>query len=104
MTTNSLLHIFWCWLFIDFLDLDVIGVGIATMTSYTLNFIAITIVCMCFKTLKNTFFFFTKESFQDIKEYLIIGIPSALMLCLEWGGFELLSLLASVISVDALAA
>lgn len=63
MTSNSLLHIFWCWLFVDYLDLEVTGVGIATMTSYTLNFFAITILCMFLKNLNNTFFFFTRESF-----------------------------------------
>ena len=104
MTTNSLLHILWCWLFVDHFEMEVVGVGLATMVTHTLNFILITIVCSMMKSLKESFFFFTRKSFTDLKEYLVIGVPSAAMLCLEWSGFELLSLLASAINVDALAA
>ena len=82
--------------------MDIKGIGIATMTTYFSNFIMITVLCMNLKELKTSFFWFTKETLTEgVKEYLKIGIPSAAMLCLEWGGLEILALLASVISVDA---
>jgi MATE family multidrug resistance protein len=78
------------------------GVGIATMISYSFNFVMITTMCMSIKELKKSFFLITKESMSEgITEYLKIGIPSAVMLCLEWGGLEVLTLVASSISVDA---
>ena len=105
MVSTSVLHIFWSWLLVSYLDMDVIGVGLATMISYTWNFIMLTIICSLLKGLKESFFFITKESIKEgIREYLVIGIPSAGMLCLEWGGFEVLALVASAISVDAIAA
>jgi MATE family multidrug resistance protein len=78
------------------------GVGIATMISYSFNFVMITAMCMSIKELKKSFFLITKESMSEgITEYLKIGIPNAAMLCLEWGGLEVLALIASAISVDA---
>jgi multidrug resistance protein, MATE family len=77
-------------------------VGIATMISYSFNFIMITVICKTIKELKKSFFFITKESIQEgISDFLKIGVPSAAMLCLEWGGLEILALIASAISVDA---
>ena len=62
----------------------------------------ITVICSSIKELKKSFFFITKESIQEgISEFLKIGVPSAAMLCLEWGGLEILALIASAISVDA---
>ncbi len=72
------------------------------MISYSFNFIMITVICKTIKELKKSFFFITKESIQEgISEFLKIGVPSAAMLCLEWGGLEILALIASAISVDA---
>ena len=102
MVTTSLLHIFWCYLFVVRWELDVEGVGIATMISYCLNFFAITILCWSMNSLKSSYFMITSESIKEgIMEYLKIGIPNAAMLCLEWGGMEVLALLASLINVDA---
>jgi len=72
------------------------------MIAYIFNFVMITVLCINIKELRKSFFWFTKESIQEgISEYLKIGIPSAAMLCLEWGGLEVLALVASGISVDA---
>ena len=104
MVTTSILHIFWLWIFVIVLDYELIGVGIACVISKGLNFVAITAVCSCLKSIKDSFFFFTRESFQNIKEQLAIGVPNAMMLCFEWAGLEVLALFASAINVDALAA
>ena len=105
MVSTSILHIFWCWLLVNYFDLDIIGLGIATMISFTWNFTVITVICSNLKELKESFFFMTKESYSEgLKDYLLIGIPSAAMLCLEWGGMEILALVASAISIDAVAA
>jgi Na+-driven multidrug efflux pump len=74
------------------------------MVSLGTNFIAIHTFCLLTKSLRPSFFWFTRDSFREIKEYLVIGLPNAAMLCFEWGGFEVLALIASAISVNALAA
>lgn len=102
MVTTSILHIFWCFYLVTYLQMDVKGIGIATMISYTFNFVMVTALCLSIKELKKSFFFITKESIQEgISEYLKIAIPNAAMVCLDWGSVEILALIASVISVDA---
>jgi MATE family multidrug resistance protein len=72
------------------------------MISYTWNCIVINTICICNKSFNESFFWFTSESYKEgMAEYLKVGIPSAVMLCLEWGAFELLALTSSLISVDA---
>ena len=102
MVTTSLMHIFWCFLLVTYYKMDVKGIGLATMISYSFNFIMITVLCSTIKELRKSFFWITRESIiEGIKEYLLIGIPNAAMLIFEWGGLEILALLASCISVDA---
>lgn len=102
MTTTSLLHIAWNFFFVTYLQLGITGIGLATMISYTWNCIVINTILMCNKSFKESFFWFTAESYREgMAEYLRVGVPSAVMLCLEWGAFELLALTASLISVDA---
>ena len=45
-----------------------------------------------------------RRAFQNICEYLKIGIPGACMLCFEWWCFELLAIFSGLMSVEALAA
>jgi len=72
------------------------------MISYSFNFLMVTVLCLFNKELKKSFFLITKESYSEgLREYLKIGIPNALMLCLDWGSVEILALLASQIGVDA---
>lgn len=54
--------------------------------------------------LKKSFFFPTKETFQEIGPYLRIAIPNTFMLIFDWWSFEILAVLAGYISVDATSA
>ncbi len=63
MVTTSMLHVFWCYVFVVVSKLDIIGIGIATLTSYTFNFVMITILCKSMSDLEDSFFFFGPESF-----------------------------------------
>ena len=101
MVTNSLLHILWCHLLINVSGLGVVGASLATLISFTLNFLMITLFCLSMTDLRESFFFFTSETCHDLGEYLKIGFPSAIMLCLEWGGLESLIIIAGFISVNA---
>ena len=44
------------------------------------------------------------RAFENMCEYLKIGIPGACMLCFEWWVFELLAIFSGLMSVEALAA
>lgn len=45
-----------------------------------------------------------QHAFSGWREYLLLGIPSALLLVVEWGSFEVGAIIAGLISTDALAA
>jgi Na+-driven multidrug efflux pump len=105
MVGVSILHVVWGFYFVHCLELGVQGVGIATMISYVLSFIIITIFCLVISEFKESFFFITKESINEGKrEFLKIAIPSITMIVLEWGALEALSLIASIINIDAIGA
>ena len=101
MIITSSMHFIWCYLFVFVWQWDILGVSIATFITYFLNFAVITIYCRTNKEVKKSFFFFTKESFQELGPYLKIGIPSTTMLCMEWWSFEVLAIMAGYISVEA---
>ena len=103
MIITSALHFLWCYLFVFVWQWDIVGVSMATLISYFLNFAIITLYCMCQRdeTVRKSFFFFTKDSFRDLKQYLAVGIPSTTMLCMEWWSFEVLAIMAGYISVAA---
>ncbi|CDW89184.1 na+-driven multidrug efflux pump [Stylonychia lemnae] len=101
MIITSGLHLVWCYLLTSVWKLDVVGVSLATLITFFLNFFIVTIYCKRNKEVRKSFFFPTKESFQKLGEYLQIGIPSCCMLCLEWWSFEVLAIMAGYISVDA---
>ena len=81
--------------------MGVLGVSLATFITYFCNLTMLTTYCLCSEEIKGRFFWFTRESFEDIPEYLKISLPSALMLMLEWSSYEIFSLLAGIISVIA---
>lgn len=104
MIFTSILHFLWCYIFVFDYGWSIFGVSLATIITYFLNFAIITLYCMYDKEVKESFFFFTKESFKQVGGYLKVGIPSLTMLCLEWWSFEVLAFMAGYISVDATAA
>ena len=64
-----------------------------------MNFVFVTGYCMLREDLKESFFFPTRECFDDLWDYMKIGLPSAAMISLEWWSFEIQTIFASYISV-----
>lgn len=38
--------------------------------------------------------------FTNIGQYLVLGVPSAAMMCLEWWAYEVMTLMAGYIGVN----
>jgi MATE family multidrug resistance protein len=104
MILTSSLHLVWCYFLVFKAQMAVVGVSLATILTYFLNFAVITIYCKLDNDVRNSFFFFTKESFKELRGYLNVAVPSTTMLCLEWWSFEVLAFMAGYISVNATAA
>ena len=95
------------WYFLTYtFELGVIGISVAsTITNFGNLLIVILYITYYDKTVpKESWHFFNKDSFKGYGEYFKFGIPSALIICLEWWSYELLTIYAGMLSVDELAA
>jgi MATE family multidrug resistance protein len=105
----TILHIFWCYLFVDVFNLEVQGTGFATVVTYFINLIALHVYVPFFTSdrLRKEAWFLPNRACFDLKglmEFMKLGIPSIGMQCLEWWGFELMTLFSAWISMEATAA
>jgi len=92
----------WCHVLITKAGLGISGASIATMLTFSSNFIIIHLyVAFVVKdhAVKASWFFFDGQTFSGLIDYLKLGAPSAVMLCLEWWSFELLTLTSGYLGV-----
>lgn len=101
---TTILHLFWCWLFVIHFNWRETGAALATNITYICNMILIDIWCYSNSAVEKTWIKPDRRAFSNICGYLKIGIPGACMLCFEWWCFELLAIFSGLISVEALAA
>jgi Na+-driven multidrug efflux pump len=99
------LHPVYCYIFVTKYDFGIQGAATAsTITSLTNAVIVHLYVTFKLPDLKQAWTFPTLDSVRGLKPYLAVVFPSMLMLFLDWSAFEFHSLIASLISVDVIAA
>ena len=103
MIINSALHIVWCYLFVIIAGLEVFGVGLATSLTWFLNLISLTLYVNISKCCEESWICIDMQAFQELREFLRFGLPSALEMFFEWGAFELIALIIGIIGVNELA-
>ena len=82
-----------------------IGAGIATMLTYAVLFGLFFVVVLKSKDLSgNKIFSSSKIRLADVKEYLVVGVPSGLSIFMEMSLFSLIIVFLSRYGTDALAA
>ena len=84
--------------------MEIQGVGIAGSISNGLIFLFLLAYSWHTEEIREAISLPNKHAFQDICEYLKLGIPSAMMLCLEWWAFEVTCVMVGYIGVDEQAA
>jgi MATE family multidrug resistance protein len=99
-SVGTLLHVGMCYWLVTQKQLGIQGVGIAS--SVTNLF---TLSLMCFFSARNevardAIKMPDRRASQDLSLYLSLGIPSAVLLCLEWWAFEVLTLIIGYIGVN----
>ena len=65
----AFLHLFWAYLFIHVLDMEVRGASIATTITYFSQFMFVSVYCNFNKELQSSYFFPGPETFEDLGEY-----------------------------------
>ena len=103
-TITLTIHFFLSWLLVGRLGMREVGCAIATNVTYVLNFTLLEWWVARSETMKMTYSYPDKRSFQNLGFYLKIGVPGALLTCYEWWAFEILTIFAGMISITALGA
>ncbi|GJN37135.1 hypothetical protein PR202_gb26060 [Eleusine coracana subsp. coracana] len=94
---TALNHVFVCWLLVYKLGLGNKGAAVANAISYLTNVSILAVYVWLSPTCKNSWRGLSKDAFRGITNFLRLGVPSALMVCLEWWSFELLVLLSGLL-------
>ncbi|XP_038685585.1 protein DETOXIFICATION 16-like [Tripterygium wilfordii] len=91
---SSLLHALTCWTLIFGFGLGSRSAALSIAISYWINVIMLSIYIKfspkCYKTWTG----FSRDGMKNLSSFLRLGIPSALMVCLEFSAYELLVLMS----------
>ena len=105
VSSTLLIHLVSCYILTIELDCGVSGVAVATMVTCALNMVFL----MCYSAFRLEYRVSILPSVglksllrkSDLKVYMGISGPSIVMLCAEWWAYEALTLMATLISVQA---
>lgn len=97
-----LYHVIVCYIWIDYLDLQLIGVGLSCTITHTstLLFVNWYINCVKDSVKEKSWHWYNSDSFRGIWEFLKIGIPSILMVALECWCFEVLTIFSGYLGTN----
>ncbi|KAK7280399.1 hypothetical protein RJT34_25463 [Clitoria ternatea] len=89
-------HVAFCWLLVFKSGLGNLGAAFSIGTSYWLNVILLGLYMKFSTECERTRVPISMELFHGVGEFIRYAIPSAVMICLEWWSFELLTLLSGL--------
>eukprot|EP00347_Sterkiella_histriomuscorum_P016701 403352182 len=103
---GSFLHVILNYIFIKWLNYQVIGLAISTSISAALNLMIISLYTYRHPDFTKTFFMPKMYMFsqKDMIFYFKLALPSVMLLCLPWWGFEVQFYIASQVSLTHAAA
>ncbi|KAG4114597.1 hypothetical protein ERO13_D12G055200v2 [Gossypium hirsutum] len=90
-------HVPVCWVLVFKSGLENTGAALSIGLSYWLNVILLGFHMRYSASCEKTRCFILKDVFSSVKHFFRFGIPSAVMLCLEWWSFEILILLSGLL-------
>ncbi|KAL8117963.1 protein DETOXIFICATION 14-like [Apium graveolens] len=90
-------HIPISWLLIFKFEFGSAGAALGIGLSYWLNVILLGIYVKYASSCEKSRISFSKDVFPNIKQFFRFGIPSAVMICLEWWSYELVILLSGLL-------
>jgi len=92
-------HILLSYIFVWKLDYGILGTGIASTLTNSINYIFLLVLSSCIPDIKEAITLPDSRALSGLGEYLKLGIPSTVMLCLEFWVFDLMILMAGYIGV-----
>ncbi|KAL4376495.1 hypothetical protein GQ457_02G006350 [Hibiscus cannabinus] len=92
-----LLHIPLCWILTYKTSMGMTGAALSTGLALWFNVALLVIYMRYSSACEKSRAFVSKDVFSCVKEFFSYGVPSAVMVCLEWWSFELLILLSGLL-------
>ncbi|WOH10279.1 hypothetical protein DCAR_0729746 [Daucus carota subsp. sativus] len=90
-------HIPISWLLVFKFKIGSAGAALGIGLSYWLNVVLLGIYVKYASSCEKTRISFSQHVFPSIREFFRLGIPSAIMICLEWWSYELVILLSGLL-------
>ncbi|KAM7272693.1 hypothetical protein ACFE04_027356 [Oxalis oulophora] len=91
---TSFIHVIVCWSLIILLGFGFKGAALSISISYWINVLILGIYIKFSPTCQKTWTGFSKEGRKDLLGFLKLGVPSALMVFLEFSSYEFLVLMS----------
>lgn len=104
MFVAAFLHIPLCLFFVNYCDMGIKGLGLATSIKDGILLLSVTVYGGYLEDIRPALFPPGYESFTEWGEYLKVSLPCTIMMCAEWWAFEILIILAGTLSVPEQAA
>nr|CAB3470481.1 unnamed protein product [Digitaria exilis] len=90
-------HLVVCWVLVYGLGMGSKGAALSNAISYWVNVAILAVYVRVSSSCKETWTGFSMDAFHDALSFFRLGIPSALMVCLEMWSFELIVLLSGLL-------
>ncbi|KAL8250387.1 hypothetical protein R6Q59_034080 [Mikania micrantha] len=94
---TSFVHIIVCWILVFKIGLGCQGAALSCAVSYWTNVLVLSIYIKFSSDFQKTWTGFCKEGVTNLGEFLVLGIPSALMVCLENWSYEFLVFMSGLL-------
>ncbi|PON72284.1 Multi antimicrobial extrusion protein [Parasponia andersonii] len=94
---TSLVHVFVCWLLVLRFDFGSKGAALSIAISYWTNVLILAVYINFSAAGRKTWTGFSKEGMKNLLNFLKLGVPSALMVCLEDWSYEFLILMSGLL-------
>ncbi|XP_057952474.1 protein DETOXIFICATION 16-like isoform X1 [Malania oleifera] len=91
---TSSLHVVVCWMLVLRFGFGNEGAALSSAISYWINVLILAIYIKFSSTCQQTWTGFSEEGVKNLFNFLNVGIPSALMVCLEFWSYEFLVLMS----------
>ena len=104
MMVASVMHVPLCLIFLNGLDLGILGLAYALSVKDGVLLVSVMIYARCKTEIRAAMRGLDAEAFRGWGEYLSYSLPCVLMICSEWWAFEILQIFAGALGVDELAA
>lgn len=92
-----------CYLFVCFWDFEIKGVSYASTITNASVFMIVQFLSLRHPDIRKHAHWPNKKSCSGIKKYMSVGLPTAMMVCLEWWSSEIVLVISGIIGVNYLA-